>query len=158
MPSAFKNFLWWSYFTVAAIWIQVWIPGVDILIIGLFVSLYEERPTQTLWLALIWLLVQEGTSGLAFGSGILWYAALFAMYAVGRWLFQVKNVFFIGLCGALMGIWHYILVVMMASLQDYATARDSLFVESALQALMFPVVWYIVYKLRMLRMVDAPAL
>jgi hypothetical protein len=158
MPSALSNILWWTSFTVIGIWIQSMIPGVDILIVGLLASLQEENPTQTLWLAVAWLFIQEGVSGLAFGSGILWCAALFGLYAVGRWLFQVRNIFFIALCGAIMGIWHYTLVPMMAALQDYTVARDRLFIESVAQAFLFPPVWFIVYKLRQLRSVDASAL
>jgi hypothetical protein len=158
MPSALMNILWWTVFTLFGIWAQLLLPGVDVLVVGLLASLHEERPTQTLWLALLWMFLQEGVSGLAFGSGILWYAVLLGLYAVGRWLFQVKNLFFIALCGAVMGVWHYILTPMMASLQDYAVARDRLFVESCIQTLVFPPIWFVVHKLRAMRTTDAQAL
>lgn len=158
MRTNFGNILWWTIFTLLGIWLQSLLPGVDILIVGLLVSLQEERFTQTLWLLLVWMLIQEGASGLAFGSGILWYALLFVFYGIGRWLFQVRNIFFIGLLGALLGIWHYCLVSMMAALQDYRVASDRLFVESALQAALFPLLWFVVYTIRMMRPVDAPDL
>jgi hypothetical protein len=57
-----------------------------------------------------------------------------------------------------MGVWHYILTPMMASLQDYAVARDRLFVESCIQTLVFPPIWFVVHKLRAMRTTDAQAL
>lgn len=142
------NILWWTLFIVCGIWAQYFLRGVDLLMVGLVVSLQEDQLPQTFWLLGIFVLVQEGVGSLAFGSSLLWYAMLLALYTTGRWLFQARNIFFMVLLGAAMGLWHYLLVNIMASLQEYSVAHDRLFFESLVQALVFPVAWAIVSELR----------
>lgn len=143
-----SNILWWTAFIVCGIWAQYFVRGVDVLMVGLVISLQEDRLQQTFWLLGCLVLIQEGTGSLSFGSSLLWYAMLIALYAVGRWLFQARNLFFMALLGASMGLWHYLLVNIMAPLQEYQVAHDRLFFESMIQALIFPVAWALASELR----------
>lgn len=149
------NFLWWTIFIICGIWAQYFVRGVDFLMIGLVLSLQEGRPAQTAWLLAIFVLIQEGIGSLSFGSSLLWYAMLVVLYSLGRWLFQAKNMIFMVLMGACMGVWHYLLIFIMSSLQDAVVSHDRLFFESVLQALLFPIGWAVANALRSRRESDA---
>ncbi len=151
----YRNLFWWLGFILCGIWGQSFIPGVDLLMVGLLISLQEERLSQTLWLLGACILIQEGTGSLAFGSGILWYSALIAMFFLGRWLFQARNLFFVIIMGGVMGAWRYLLVVLLATLQNYQVTHERLFFECVLQALLFPLIWTLVSPLRFSRDNDA---
>jgi len=153
-----RNVLWWLLFIFCGIWAQYFLRGVDVLMVGLVVSLQEDRLPQTLWLLGILVLIQEGAGSLAFGSSLLWYTMLIGLYTVGRWLFQARNLFFMVLLGACMGLWHYLLVIIMTPLQEYQVAHDRLFFESLIQALVFPVAWAVASELRGKRDRDAISL
>jgi hypothetical protein len=134
--------LWWSAFTVAGIWGQNFVPGVDLLAAGLVVSLQEQTRSKTFWLAVAWIVLQEGIGSLAFGYGILWYGALTAMFFLGRWLFEAKSILFIGLIGISLGVLHFAFTLTLASLEDLALPQGRLLAESALQVLTFPACWW----------------
>lgn len=139
-------FLWWFLFTVAAIWAQRFVPGIDFLAPGIIICLQLDRPRQAFWLALIWILLQEGMGSMSFGAGLLWYGAMVLLYFLGRWLFESRNllfIFFIGLC---IGAWHFILIQLMAKLEGMVVAAEPLAWESLLQAAVFTLEWGIVYS------------
>ena len=138
---------WWILFILAGIWAQRFVAGVDFLAPGLIICLQEGKIKHALWLALVLILLQEGMGGLAFGAGILWYGALTVFFFIGRWLFESKNLLFILIIGAGMGVWHFFLVQMMASLQDMVASPGPLFMESVLQAVVFSVQWVFVHSL-----------
>lgn len=143
-----QNVLWWLSFTLISIWLQDFFPGVDFLVVGLVVSLQEERPVQSFWLLLAFIILQEGAGTLAFGSSLLWYAMAILLFGIGRWMFQAQNFFFIILLGASLGATHFLLIPMMAYLQEFSVDRTVLFNECLNQALTFPFAWIVVYKLR----------
>jgi hypothetical protein len=67
-----RRIVWWMGFTACGIWAQSHVPGVDFLVPGLILSLQVEKASQTVWLGLVWLLLQEGMGSLPFGFGLLW--------------------------------------------------------------------------------------
>lgn len=131
----------WILFTVAGIWLQRFIPGVDFLAPGLLICLQDHRPRLAVWLGLIWLVLQEGMGSMAFGPGVLWYGFLFAVYLGGRWLFEARNLLFMFIIGASMGLWHVLLVQMMGTLQGLELSMHRVVLESVLQAAVFPAQW-----------------
>lgn len=143
-----KNAFWWLCFTVLAVWGQYFFHGVDLLVAGLILSLQEEDAKQTLWLLAAWMLIQEGAGSLAFGHAILWYGAVLALFFLGRWLFEAENVLFILLLGLALGAWRYLLVQLMANLNDYAILDARLLRESLLQGLVIPPSWYLARRMR----------
>ena len=144
-----KNMLFWLGFTVACIWLQHFIQGVDFLVVGLILLLQEGRWPKTLWLALLWILIQDGGGNLAFGPALLWYAGVAALFHAGRWLFEAENVLFILLLGLSLGVWHLGLVWLMASLQDVVVSGPALLRESLVQALVVLPVWLAAHKLQL---------
>ncbi len=137
--------LWWIGFTCAAVWLQTLLPGVDFLAAGFILSLQEERPTVSVWLAMAWLFIQEGSGSLAFGTGILWYGFLAAVFYFGHWFFEAKNFVFMIILGVCLGCMHFVLTHTMAILQDWYIVSDRIVVESLLQATLFPMEWGLVY-------------
>ncbi|CAM2056725.1 conserved membrane hypothetical protein [Desulfovibrionales bacterium] len=143
-----RNALWWFIFTDIACWLQTLFPGVDFLVVGLVVSLQEGRWQQTIWLSVLWILIQEGSGSLAFGSGLLWYAIVAMLFSAGAWFFETKNFLFTLLFGAYLGVWHYLLVQIIAALQDYQLTPGMLLRESYQQAVIFVPSWYVTFKFR----------
>jgi hypothetical protein len=135
--------LWWSAFTVAGVWAQRTLPGVDFLAPGIVLSMQKQAGRRTLWLALIWLLLLEGMGNLPFGYGLAWYSLLAAFYAMGRGLFEARSIAFMCLLGLAMGVLHPLLTYSLASLANLKVEMDVLFMEGALQAVLFPLVWLV---------------
>ncbi len=153
-----NNFTWWILFFICGIWAQFFVPGVDFLIVGIMLALQEGRLAQTVWVTLAVVLLQEGLGSLAFGSSLLWYAMAIGLFKLGQWLFQARNLVFMGLMGLALGLWHFILTDMMAYLQAFAVERERLVFESLLQGLLFPVAWVVAAELRPRRSRDALSL
>lgn len=153
-----NNFFWWVLFFICGIWAQYLLPGVDFLIVGIMLALQEGRLAQTIWVTLMVILAQEGLGSLAFGSSLPWYAVAIGLFRLGQWLFQARNIVFMGLMGVALGFWHFMLTDMMASLQSFAVEHDRLVFESLLQGLFFPVAWIVASELRPRRSSDALSL
>lgn len=142
------NIFWWGAFLAAGIWAQTLLPGVDLLLPAILVSMQENRGTQTFWLVVTFTLVQDGTSAMAFGTGFLWYSAIVILFSAGRSVFETENPLFIALLSILMGAWHVGLMIIMGNLQSMELPLARLLTEAALQAAITPVTWTILYRLR----------
>jgi len=137
--------VFWTVFTLGGLWLQNFMPGVDILAPGLILSLQEEKPGTTVVLGLIWLMIQEGTGSLAFGTMVLWYGVLAALFCFGHWLFEAKNFLFMVIIGACLGILHFGLMAVMTQLQDWRVLPGRVLMEGVIQAVVFPVEWGLIY-------------
>jgi hypothetical protein len=140
-----RRIVWWMGFTACGIWAQSHVPGVDFLVPGLILSLQVEKASQTVWLGLVWLLLQEGMGSLPFGFGLLWYAAATGLFLLGRWLFEARNLLFMSMLGLALGLLHYGLVLVMAGLQDWLVPTGRLLTESIHQVLFFPLEWAVIH-------------
>jgi len=139
--------LFWLLFTVAAVWGQFLVPGTDFLAAGLVVSMQEQGRTRTLWLALFWILLQEGMGSLAFGTVPLLYGVLFLGFHFGRWLFEPRNFLFICLIGVFSGISQAWLGLTMATLQGVVADRNEVITAAAVQVTLLPMEWALLSKL-----------
>lgn len=139
--------LFWLLFTVGAVWFQYFLSGVDVMAAGLVVSLQEERPGRTFWLALAWTLIQEGMGSMAFGLVILLYASLVGFYFAGRWLFESRNFLFICLLGTALAVSHAGLVHVMALLQDATVPQGWVVSHALIHVVLFPAEWLVVSNL-----------
>lgn len=138
---------WWLAYTVVAVWLQTLLPGVDFLASGAVLSLQERPGPQTAFMVSAWVLVQEGMGSMAFGYGLMWYGVLALAYLGGRWLFESRSFLFMCLLGLLLGALHPLLIYSLASLQGLVWfLRDSV-TEGAIQAVVFPVVWFVAQSL-----------
>lgn len=139
--------LWWLTFTVCGIWGQTMVPGVDFFAPGMAISLRWQKPQATVILTVIWVAIQEGAGGLAFGYGILWYFSLFAFLTIGRWLLDPGSLQFQALLGAALGLAHFFLLYLMAVLEMRAFPLKRVLLECGLQMLTYPVLWYLAENL-----------
>lgn len=135
----------WVVFTVSGLWLQSFMPGVDLLAPGLVLSLQEERVRTSILLGLVWLLIQEGTGSLAFGTVLLWYGMLAALFYFGHWLFEAKNFLFMVIIGIALGALHVVLMDIMGQLQNWRIFMGRTFTEGVIQAVVFPVEWGLLY-------------
>ena len=140
-PSSFLAIFWWAGYTILGIWAQRFVPGVDFLAPGIVLSMQEEAGHRTIWLAVIWILLQEGMGNLPFGYGLAWYGSLALFYIMGRWLFEARSILFMCLLGLGLGLFHPLLMYSLGSLAKMAVPFNAAVVEGVIQACVFPVVW-----------------
>lgn len=134
--------LWWFVFTICGIWGQALAPGVDFFAPGMAISLRWQRPAVTVVLAVVWMAIQEGAGGLAFGYGILWYFTLFSLLTLGRWLLDPDSFQFQALIGLALGAAHFLLLYLMAVLELRAFPLKRVLLECLLQMALYPALWY----------------
>lgn len=139
--------LWWAGYTVLGVWAQRTVPGVDFLAPGIILSMQEEAGNRTALLALIWILLLEGSGNLPFGYGLAWYGLLAAAYFAGRWLFEARSYLFMALLGLWAGLLHPVLVYGVASLANLQVVMEPLWIQGLIQAGTFPVVWFLADQL-----------
>lgn len=136
-----RNTLWWLLFFVSSILLQRAIPGIDVLVIGLLISLQERNPLQILWVLLTLVILQEGCGSLDFGVSILWYSCVIGLFFVGRWLFETENLLFIFLLSLCIGLTKYLVITLMSHLQGLPETRHLLINECLLQSFFIPLTW-----------------
>ncbi|ACV69504.1 hypothetical protein [Desulfohalobium retbaense] len=136
--------LWWLLFTVVGIWLQHFLPGVDLLVPGLIVCLQEDGPAPALWLSAPWILIQEGTGSLHFGVGVLWYAGLWVLFYAGRLLLESRSGVFVILFAFFSGCYHFFLVQIFSRLQGLEVPLALQMQDSLRHIFLFPLVWLVV--------------
>ncbi len=136
--------IWWFFFIPISIMLQAVLPTLDALLIGLIISLQEHRYKDLLWILPLFILIQEGIGSREFGGAILWYSLVIILFIIGRWLFEVQNTLFVLLLSACLGVVHFILVYLLAPLQDLQVVNmDQLIYDNAIQAIFIPIAWWI---------------
>lgn len=140
--------LWWLLFFPVALTMQMMLPGLDALVIGLILTLQERRNKDLLWLLPVIILLQEGMGAREFGGMVLWYASVIASFVLGRWLFEVENFLFVFLLSTCMGASRFALIYVLAPLQDLQVNLQATLDESVIQALFIPVAWRLAYLSR----------
>lgn len=147
-PSLFRAIAWWTVYAVCGVWAMYLLPGVDFLLPGLLCSMQEGNRPQTVWLVLLFTLIQEGAGLLAFGPGLLWYAFACVLFYLGRSLFEAENIVFILILSAALGAGHVGIGIMMKHLQDVDILLPRLISDAFLNALIIPLVWFVIFRLR----------
>jgi hypothetical protein len=136
-----RNALWWACFLFPAVILQRCVPGVDFLAAGFLVTLQERRYADLLWTAPLLIFLQEGMGTLAFGVVLLRYAAITALFFLGRWLFDVDSFLYAFLFCACLSVCCSAIVFFMSFLYDVPLNTSRLLDESVLQALLLPPIW-----------------
>jgi hypothetical protein len=132
---------WWATFIVGALIVQQSVPGVDALTPGFLLSLQEKRPRQTFWLFALFVLIQEGSGSLNFGSALLWYGGQVALFHAGLRFFIADSVLFVLMISAGLGLYRGLLVWFMSAVQEVPLDLVLLVQESLVQAAVIPVIW-----------------
>lgn len=148
MSSPLFRLIWWAVFITGALLVQQRIPGVDALAPGFLLSLQERRPWQTLWLFLLFSLIQEGTGTMFFGSSLLWYGGQAIFFWIGQRFFVADNVVFVLLLALFLGAYHALLTLFMCAMQEIPVEYTTLIHESIIQTLLIPLIWGLAYFYR----------
>lgn len=100
-------FFWWTGYLVIAVWAQELSGGLDFLSPGLLICLQSRHWWSAVWLAVLWVLMQEGVGNLVFGVSILFYAGMFLFFLVSRWILELENPFFVIAFSLFLAIWSW---------------------------------------------------
>ena len=146
--SALRDIIWWLCFLAAAVGIQAWIPGLDVMTVGLIILLQERDYKNMLWLLPLFILLQEGMGTRVFGGVIVWYMAVIVLFRMGRWLFEAENFLFIFLLSACLGAAYFAVAWLMAPLQDLPFTFQDTLDKSLIQAIFIPVAWKLLVATR----------
>ncbi len=143
-----RSCLFWLGLFAVSIYLQYLIQGVDILCIACIWTMHEERWTRFLWLAPTLILLQEGGGSMIFGTSILWYASMVALFVLGRCIFAVESIVFAILYSLAMGHVHFVLLNAMTGLQNIAVPVSSIFHDSLFQSACIFFAWAFVLIIR----------
>jgi hypothetical protein len=144
----FKRILWWATYITGSLIVQQTIPGVDALMPGFLLSLQENRFQQSAVLCALFILIQEGSGSLNFGSGLLWYGGQVALFRLSRRFFVDDNILFVFMLSIGLGLYHGLLTWLMCAVQQIPVELLTLAQESLLQSLVIPPIWGLAYLSR----------
>jgi len=117
-----KQVVFWLVYTLLGVWGQFLLPGVDFFSPGLVVLLQVKSLKPAFWLCLAWILIQEGTGTLAFGTAMLFYAGLVSAFYWAAIFFEARNVLFSAVFFLFLAGFKSALIRIMSSVQDLAPA------------------------------------
>lgn len=139
---------WWGVYIIGAVILQRFLPAVDALAPGFLFALQEKRPWQTFWLFVIFVLIQDGSGSLIFGSAVLWYGGQIALFRMLRSLVVSETVIFVLVLSLCLGVYHGLLTLLMCSVQNIPPHYSMIMRESLVQALVIPLLWGLIRALR----------
>ncbi len=138
-----KTIIWWTIYTILGIWLQRFIPGLDCFAPALAGCLYLGLFKTTFWLTLIWIIIQEGVGGLAFGFTLLFYGGIVLFFLGSKLIFtQNTALFFIGASFYSAGL-YFVTIQIMTSLQELNVPIYLIVQNSMLTLIFFPILWTI---------------
>ncbi|WP_291438746.1 hypothetical protein [Desulfovibrio sp.] len=146
--STLRDVIWWLCFLAAAVGIQAFIPGLDVMTVGLIILLQERDYKNMLWLLPLFILLQEGMGTRVFGGVIVWYIAVIVLFRMGRWLFEAENFLFIFLLSACLGAAYFAVAWLMAPLQNLPFNFQDTLDKSLIQAIFIPFAWKLLVATR----------
>lgn len=140
-----RDFILWFGYTICGVWIQTILPGVDCFAPALIVCLQRKTYIQAIFWGIIWVIIQEGTSGIAFGTSVLWYLGLTMFFLLIRNYLIPMSVFFLISFSLITGCWHWIVIYVSSSLQNLQIDLQHLFTVSLQMCILFPLLWIIIF-------------
>lgn len=146
--STLRDVIWWLCFLTAAVGIQAFVPGLDVMTVGLIILLQERDYKNMLWLLPLFILLQEGMGTRVFGGVIVWYIAVIVLFRMGRWLFEAENFLFIFLLSACLGAAYFGVAWLMAPLQDLPFNFQDTLDKSLIQVIFIPFAWKLLVATR----------
>ena len=146
--STLRDIIWWLCFLAAAVGVQAFIPGLDVMTVWLIILLQERDYKNMLWLLPLFMLLQEGMGTRVFGGVLVWYMAVIVLFRLGRWLFEAENFLFIFLLSACLGAAYFGVAWLMAPLQDQPFNYQDTLDKSLIQAIFIPFAWKLLVATR----------
>ncbi|GAB6059607.1 hypothetical protein [Desulfonatronum parangueonense] len=135
--------IFWSLYFITAVWLQLFVSGMDFFVPGILLCLQQERLRHALFLVLLSVLIQEGTGPLVFGTSILRYGSLIGLFFLGRSFFESRSPIFIFFLIFAFTLLHLIILQTMAGLQSLTISSQRLLWESAFVFVTFLASWLI---------------
>lgn len=137
-----KNITWWICATVAGIFMQWAIPGVDFLLPAYLVALCERsHVVQLILVFCLFIIINEGLGTLNFGGMLLWYLAISVLFFIGNKLIHNHFAIFSTILALLSGCLHYIIIQCMCDLQNLEFDQEILLYDCCKQVLILPFAW-----------------
>ncbi|MDR0816202.1 MAG: hypothetical protein LBN28_02210 [Desulfovibrio sp.] len=143
-----RNLCWWVLFISAAVALQAFVPGLDVLVAGLLILLQERDYKNMFWLLPLFISIQEGMGTRFFGGTVVWYAMVIVLFKLGQWLFEVESFIFVFLLSACLAVPCYTIDWLMAPLQNLTFNIQETLDKSLVQALFLPVAWRVLSMTR----------
>jgi len=122
------------------------VPGTDFFTPGLVVLVQFGFFNAAFWLGCFWLLLQEGTGNLAFGTIILYYAGLAMLYSLASIFFESRNVLFMALLFLFLAVYKKGLVMVMAGMQDLGQSVHMNAESVLIQFAVHFILWMLIYN------------
>ncbi len=132
---------WWGGYLVVAIWAQEVSGGLDFLAPGLLICMQTGQWWTVAWMAALWTLVQEGVGNLVFGVVVLFYAGMFALFMLTRWLLEPENPLFILFFSLVLAVWGWVVLNGAINFQELAVQMHAPWPWIAKQWLAYVVFW-----------------
>ena len=127
-----QNIFWWLAFLFGGIILQLYVPGLDALIVGIILVSLERDYKTMVWLVPAVVILQEGMGSLSFG---------FSMFYIGSFFLLVS------LC---MGLLHGFYSWFFATLQNVPFDMNVIVHDGVLQTFYILVAWPMLGRLRRL--------
>ena len=139
--------LWWAVYIVIALFLQQQFPGLDALTPGFLIALQQRKTGQTVWLFLLFTLIQEGAGNLDFGMAMLWYGGQIFIVHMSSRLFLAENILFVSVMSASLGAYYCVLFWLICALQDIPLDYMTLLRGGLIQAMGIPTIWGVTWLL-----------
>lgn len=140
--------LFWLVYTLAAVWLQAFFPGPDLFAPALLLVLQERGYSRLGWLLPLWILIQEGSGSLHFGTSLLWYSGLILFFCSTRNLLDSRGFLFICLMSIFAGVWQFLCLYLLSGLQELQVPKEQLLQQALQTVLALPLLWAVLLSLK----------
>ncbi|MFP4391488.1 MAG: hypothetical protein ACOC43_13705 [Desulfohalobiaceae bacterium] len=140
--------LFWFLYTLLAIWFQAIFPGPDLFAPALLLLLQQRDFPRLGWLLPLWIVIQEGSGSMYFGTSLLWYAGLILVFHFARVLLDTRGFLFIFLISVFAGFWQYLCLHLLSGLQELQVPKGQILQQSLQTIVAVPLFWSLLLGLK----------
>lgn len=148
MMAVLRDVCWWVCFLVTGIVVQLAVPGLDALIVGIMVAARRGDFKTLVWLVPVVVILQEGMGSLFFGGSALTVGCFFLLYRVGRAMaFASDFALYLFVCAG-MGAVHSFCAWFFPRLQDIPVVNEVVVADGVRQTVFLLLTWALLVRLR----------
>lgn len=140
--------LFWFLYTLLTIWLQAIFPGPDLFAPALLLLLQQRDFSRLGWLLPLWIVIQEGSGSMYFGTSLLWYAGLILVFHFARALLDTRGFLFIFLIAVFAGFWQYLCLHLLSGLQELHVPKGQILQQSLQTIVALPLLWSLLLGLK----------
>ncbi len=145
-----QNIFWWLAFLFCGIILQLYVPGLDALVVGIILVSLEKDYKTMVWLVPAVVILQEGMGSLSFGFSMFYIASFFLLYRLSQSIALASRLIFYLLVSIGMGALHSFYSWFFATLQNVPYDMNVVVHDGVLQTFYILVAWPILGRLRRL--------